>query len=178
MGPLWINAASSLPIRVGRVHSLEVLQSHLAWQRKIWTAGRVSSRRALWYKHGIRLSWCTGDKTRQWSSGWPYKHQLNTSPASVRKQNPTASPRASVALKPFHSQEWWFKFPLQPHQKHNPTVWRIWLHSSIRWKMIILPISVHHLYISLSKVGRMYFLKLGVKGLRFASEHEHSRMPA
>ena len=36
-------------------------------------------------------------------------------------------------------------------------------HSLLRWKMIIQP------YISLKKVGRMYFLNLGVKGLESRS---------
>ena len=43
------------------------------------------------------------------------------------------------------------------------TVWGIWLHSLLRWKMIILPILTTSLiHISLKAVGRMYFLNLAV----------------
>ena len=50
-----------------------------------------------------------------------------------------------------------FKFPLQPHQKYYIfTVWRTWLF-----------IASHYLTYTFifRKVGRMYFLDLGVKGL-------------
>ena len=60
-----------------------------------------------------------------------------------------------------------FKFPLQPHQKYH-TVWRTWLFIAAQINDISLPIltSAANSYISLGKVGRMYFLtSLGLKGL-------------
>ena len=48
------------------------------------------------------------------------------------------------------------------------TVWRTWLFIAYSdWKMILVPVltTIPHLYISLEKVGRMYFLSLGLKGL-------------
>ena len=76
--------------------------------------------------------------------------------------------RERDAVNPFPPKSDQFQFILQPHQKYyiTGTVSRTCLFISTRWKMIILQIlSLPYLYISLQKVGRMYFLNFGVKGL-------------
>ena len=72
----------------------------------------------------------------------------------------------SEHFNPFSSQEWSISnFPcsLTRDITSHHTVWGIWLHSLLRWKMIILPILTTSLiHISLKAVGRMYFLNLAV----------------
>ena len=60
------------------------------------------------------------------------------------------------------------QFPLQPHQKCCIKQYEeLSFHSSLRWKMIALPIlTTSPIHFSLGKVERMYFLNLGVKGLK------------
>ena len=56
-------------------------------------------------------------------------------------------------------------YPIHPEIKHH-TVWRSWLHSLFGWKMIMLPILTASLIHFVFLVGRMYFLNMGVKGLK------------
>ena len=60
------------------------------------------------------------------------------------------------------------------------TVWRTWLFIAYtqieRW--FLYQFSLPHLYISLEKVGRMYFLKSGVKGLKRSHSLETPPFPS
>ena len=60
-----------------------------------------------------------------------------------------------------------FKFLLQPHKTYlQHTIWRTWFfiaYSDERW--LCYQFSLPHIYISFRKVGRVYFLNLGVRGL-------------
>ena len=73
-----------------------------------------------------------------------------------------------TSVWPLHSQEWSiskFSWSLTRNvTSHNMK--NLAFHSLFKWIMIIYyQFSLHHLHISLLRVGRMYFLNLRVKGL-------------
>ena len=73
-----------------------------------------------------------------------------------------------LQLQPFHSQEWsTSNFPCSLTRNiTSRSMKNLAFHRLLRWEMIILPIlPLPPSYISFQKVGRMYFLNLGVKGL-------------
>ena len=64
------------------------------------------------------------------------------------------------------------KFPLQPQQKYYHTVWRTWLfiaYSQMKDYYTTNPCYLTYTF-SLYKVGRMYFVSSGVKGLKVMSD--------
>ena len=63
------------------------------------------------------------------------------------------------------------KFPQQPPEILHHTVWRTWLfivYSNERW--LYHQFSILHLFISLQKVGRMYFFELGSERVKQAKD--------